>query len=78
MKTSLALDADEKPHISFYNGTQKALKYAYSDGDEWVVNKVNENGNMGMGSSLGIDSKGRAHISFQDVIDQDLMYAVSK
>jgi hypothetical protein len=80
---SLALDAQGHPHISYDAFVNGQLKYAYWDGQHWVVKVVDsrdtrrfkdENTDaVGMGSALLLDSQGRAYISYED--DNSLKYA---
>lgn len=74
--TSLAVDADGNPHISYYDGDNGDLKYARWDsgGGEWLIQTVDSEGYVGWDSSLALDSAGRPHISYSDLIG-DLKYA---
>jgi hypothetical protein len=62
---SLALDAEGHPHISYVDWTNKALKYAYYDGSNWIVETINGAGYIrGGDTSLALDGQGRPHISY--------------
>ena len=74
-QSSLALDADEQPHISYYDDTNHALKYAYWNGSAWQVQTVDSIWDVGRYSSLALDANGRPHISYWDSINNDLKYA---
>ncbi len=75
--TAIALDSNEFPHISYYDDTNDALKYAYQDGGGWTVETVD----TGLGlvivntSGIGIDSSGYPHISYFDNANDNLKYA---
>ncbi len=62
--TSLALDAQGHPHISYYDDDNGDLKYAYYDGRQWHVQTVDSNGEVGWYTSLALDAQGHPHISY--------------
>lgn len=62
---SLALDAAERPHISYRDWTNKTLKYAYYDGSNWLLETVPGAGYISGGvTALALDSQDRPHISY--------------
>lgn len=63
--TSLALDDLNHPHISYYDSTDKDLKYAYHDGTEWHIETVEVSGNVGEYTSLFLDDDRHPHISYE-------------
>lgn len=73
--TSLALDANDFPHIIYYDGTSKTLKYTKWTGTEWLIQTVDNNGDVGKYASLTLDSSGFPHISYYDVTNQSIKYA---
>ena len=80
--TSLALDADGYPHISYYDDINGNLKYAYQDAASWHIETVDDSGVIvGEYSSLALDASGYAHISYYDAWhdlysdNKDLKYA---
>jgi len=74
VNASLALDAEDHPHIS--SGSQ-SLKYAYRDAMGWHVETVDsgESGGLFFDTSLVLDDVGVSHISYSDSINGDLKYA---
>ena len=60
--SSLALDNLGKPHISYFNFAEDALKYATWTGTTWQISTVDSQG-TGRYSSLVLDGLGRPHIS---------------
>ena len=74
-KTSLRLDQDDHPHISYMNSNTRDLKYAYHDGTEWHITPVDSDDAVGYYSSLALDSNGNPHISYLDWTNQKLKYA---
>ena len=73
--TSMALDANGNPHISYYDGTNYDLKYTYRSGGSWHTEVVDTTGNVGLYTSLALDISGNPHISYYDSTNQNLKYA---
>jgi hypothetical protein len=61
--TSLALDKYNRPHISYWDLTNRYLKYAKWTGSFWDVEYVNWTG-ISARTSIALDENGHAHISF--------------
>lgn len=78
--TSLAMFAD-RPSISYYDASKKDLRYATctqdcgTDSPQWSLFTIDETGDVGLYTSLKIDSIGNLHINYYDAIGQDLRYA---
>jgi outer membrane protein assembly factor BamB len=72
--TSLALDSNNQPHISYYDDTNGDLKYAKWTGAEWSITTVDSIGDVGKYTSIALDSNNWPHISYYDVSNGDLMY----
>jgi len=66
--TSLALDANGRPHISYYNESEdwglSELRYATFDGTTWITMTVDSGPYVGWWSSLKLDTADRPHISY--------------
>lgn len=73
--SSLDLDGAYRPHIAYYDETNRRLRYARWDGASWRVQTVDGAGNVGKFCSLALDSGDRAHISYFDVSNRALKYA---
>ncbi len=73
--TSIALDTDDHPHISYYDSTNGDLKYARFDGSSWHIETVDSAGNVGTHTSIALDTGGHPHISYSAGISHDLKYA---
>jgi hypothetical protein len=73
--TSLALDGDGYPHISYYDVAGGNLKYTYEDEDGWHPETVDDAGDVGRWSSLAIDGEGNVHIAYYDATNDAVKYA---
>jgi len=73
--SSIALDSGDKPHISYLDYSNKALKYAYWSGSAWFITSVDTAGNVGPCTSIALDSSENPHISYYDDTNEDLKYA---
>jgi hypothetical protein len=69
--TSLALDAEDTPHVAYYDHSvidfsQSVgnLKYASKNSGTWTVETVDAAGDVGKYASLALDAKGNPHISY--------------
>jgi hypothetical protein len=68
--TSIQLDAQGYPHISYYREqysdrqTAKSLKYAYFDGKSWYLQTVDHRNGTGNWNSLALDGQAQPNISY--------------
>jgi hypothetical protein len=65
--TSLALDAADRPHISYNEDLTLCLKYAYFDGSRWQIEVVDPD-DVDHLTSIALDGAGRPHISYCEEI----------
>jgi hypothetical protein len=72
--TSIAVDTSGNPHISYYDETNKNLKYARWTGSKWQIETVDSKGN-GEYTSLTLDSSNNPHISYYNSTNNNLKYA---
>ena len=63
MYSSLALDSNDNPHISYYDAGGGNLKYAYFDGS-WDILTMDSEGDTGQSTSIALDSNDNVHISY--------------
>ena len=77
MYFSLALDANDTPHIGYFCafGSKAHLKYATAAGSAWVTEFVDRSGFLGEFNSLAVDAGGTPHISYLDYTHGQLKYA---
>jgi len=73
--TSIALDTNNNPHISYYDGTNNYPKYAKWTGSSWSIQSVDSAGGVGYDTSIALDSNNYPHISYYDYTNGDLKYA---
>ena len=75
--TSLVLDGDGYPHISYFPPYyySNSLQYAYQNASGWHIKTVDSEGDVGEYSSLALDGSGYPHISYRDESNRDLKYA---
>ena len=69
--SSLALDGAGNPRISYYDGSNYDLKYAWKDGSGWHTEPVDTAGDVGWYSSLALDSAGNLYV----VSERNLFFA---
>ena len=76
---SIALDSNNKVHISYYDENNQDLKYATNTSGAWVVSMVDSSDVAGMYTSIAVDSDNKAHISYYyyDETNGHLKYATN-
>ncbi len=72
--SSIVIDQQGNPHVSYYDTYEEDLRYAYRDGNIWHVEVVDTEGDVGRYSSLALDSNGLPHIAYNDKTEEDLVY----
>jgi len=62
--TSIAIDEQDNPHISFYGNLM--LKYAHWTGSSWIIETVDSGYEdaIGLFTSIALDSEGNPHFSY--------------
>jgi hypothetical protein len=75
--TTLVMDPDDHPHISYY--ISNALKYAFQDASGWRIQTVTSEPyygyHLGLNNSMALDANGAAIISYYDEDGGDLKLA---
>ena len=76
--TSIALDANGNPYISYYDAINKDLKCARVILGQWYVETVDSDGITGMFTSIAVENSSpvKIHISYYDATQTSLRYAV--
>jgi hypothetical protein len=72
---SLALDSQDRPHITFYHGIEQHLVYARWDGAQWQMEVVDDANDVGRFNSLALDGANNPHIAYHNSTAQALKYA---
>ncbi len=80
--SSIGIDSNNLPHISYYDFTNKDLKYAKNvgvggncGGGIWSCSVVDSQGNVGLFPSIALDSENKVYVSYYDSTNYDLKYA---
>jgi hypothetical protein len=73
--TSLVLDANDNPHISYYDNSNGDLKYTHKSGGVWTSEIVESADNVGSFTSLVLDSQENPHIAYADFTNYRVRYA---
>src|SRR6185369_9473852 len=74
--TSIALDSQGNPHISYYDETHGTLRFASRGVSGWTSELADSNVHrLGLFTSLTIDAQDVPHISYYDDTAGDLWYA---
>ena len=64
--TSLALDMNDNPHISYFDENAVAVKYAHWTGTNWDIQVIDRtNALWTKYTSIAVDSQNRPHITYQ-------------
>ncbi|MEW6407977.1 MAG: chitobiase/beta-hexosaminidase C-terminal domain-containing protein [Patescibacteria group bacterium] len=63
--SSIALDSNEKVHISYCDDTNYALRYATNSAGSWITSTLDSSG--GAWSSLAIDPNNKVHIAYNSL-----------
>ncbi len=72
---SIANDTNNRPHISYYDASNRDLKYAYYDGSRWHIEIVDSVGYVGSFNDIVLDSNDHPHISYHSRSNNALKYA---
>jgi hypothetical protein len=75
MWTSIALDAKDYPHISYYDRGRRSLKYARWNGHSWEIWTVDSGGDVGSFTSIALDSAGVPYIGYYDQLKHEAKVA---
>lgn len=73
--TSIAVDSDRNPHISYLYLTGADLMYAEKTSGQWKTESLDTAGEVGWYTSIAVDASGNSHMSYVDHKNGDLKYA---
>ncbi len=72
--SSIAIDSNDKVHISHYDTTNQDLRYCNNTKGSWSCATRDSTGTVGEESTIAIDSNDEIHISHYDNTNDDLKY----
>ena len=72
--SSIELNDDDQPRISYYDYERRSLMYAVYQG-QWQFEPVDTGIQVGQQNSLALDSYGLPHIAYWDPLKRNLKYA---
>jgi len=78
--SSIAVDANDMLHVSYYNATSDDLLYSNcssgcTSAGNWDTIIVASGGDVGMYSSIAVDSSNDVHVSYYNTTSRDLLYS---
>ena len=73
--TSIAVDSLDRSHISYYDLTNRDLKYSFWNGTAWVRETVDSTDGVGRFTSIDLDRDQRPHICYYDSTNCKVKYA---
>jgi hypothetical protein len=71
---SIAIDSNNKVHISHQNFTGYVLRYCNNTLGTWTCTNVEKGGSIGLDTSIAIDSNNKVHISHRNTTSGALRY----
>ncbi|MEW5800471.1 MAG: chitobiase/beta-hexosaminidase C-terminal domain-containing protein [bacterium] len=74
---SIAIDSNNKVHISYYDYVNRSLKYATNLSGSWVISEIDSYADAGLGCSIALDSNDKVHISYMNWVIRSLKYATN-
>jgi hypothetical protein len=76
--SAIAVEADVKAHLSYYDVTNGDLKYATNATGHWVTQTIDSIGDVGSSAAIALDANGHAHIAgYTDATNHSLKYATN-
>ena len=72
---SMAIDSKDNICLSYFNTSERDLRYSQSTENGWYTITIDKSGVVGKQSSIAIDSQGIVHISYYDETNTYLKHA---
>ncbi|MGC8766506.1 MAG: Ig-like domain-containing protein [Brevinematia bacterium] len=72
---NMKIDSNGNIHVSYYDSTKKALKYAIKKGNSWQIQIVDKKDDPGRYTSIFVDREGNPHISYFVESKNEIRYA---
>ncbi len=79
VSSSIAHDSNNKLHISYYDGTNDAVKYISNTTGTWISSTIGSNiGNVdgNISTSIAVDSANTVHVCYGSYTQKKLIYAI--
>jgi uncharacterized repeat protein (TIGR02543 family) len=76
--SSIAVDTNNKAHISYLLSGYSDLRYATNGSGSWETSTIDSAGISGACSSIALDTNNKVHISYLDFTNGDLRYATNE
>ena len=73
--SSIAIDHNNLPHISYYDEDNWTLNYVYFNENQWSFETVNDEAGVGQFTSISLDTQDHVHITYLDDNGDDIKYA---
>ena len=70
--TSIAVDSNDKVHISYRDTSNQDLKYATNSSGSWIQSTIDSSGTTGWDTSIAIGLSNIVHISYKSESGGDL------
>jgi hypothetical protein len=77
IQSDIAIDNNDKVHVSFSDINHQALWYATEINDIWQIQVVDDDGIVGAYNSIRVDASGHVHISYFDQTERGLKYTTN-
>jgi hypothetical protein len=74
--TSIAVDSNDRIHVSYFDATNTALKYATDASGSWVNSTIDSINDVGWCTSIAVDSNDGIHISYYNATYSALKYVM--
>ena len=72
--TGIALDSQDRPHIVWFDDSNKDLKYAIKDGGEWKISTVDSEGDVGRLPYIDLDTQENPIVSYYERVTDTTGY----
>ena len=72
--TRIVLDAQDRPHVVWFDASAKELKYTIRDEGVWQISTVDSEGDVGRFPSLVLDQQGNPTVSYYEAVGRDVGY----
>ncbi len=74
--TAIAVDQNDRPHISYHQINGRDLKYAFRGANGWTTSTLYTVGDVGRQSAIVVNQMGQVHITYLDLTQNLLKHAM--